>query len=75
MSAWSRRFMELKGFDVVFRSPGVKLSDIKDKISEKDYLYQPNEMVFDHCPGKNCWSYRNQRQRYDINFNLRDAGK
>ncbi len=50
-------FLELKGFDVAFRSPGIKLSDphlqarIKDKKS-KLVITSQTKWFFDHCPAK-----------------------
>ncbi len=43
---------ELKGFDVVFRSPGVKLSDLKDKLSAQAIITSQTKWFFEHCPAK-----------------------
>jgi UDP-N-acetylmuramoylalanine--D-glutamate ligase len=43
---------ELKGFDVIFRSPGVKLSDLKDKLSTNAILTSQTKWFFEYCPAK-----------------------
>ncbi len=45
-------FLELKGFDVVFRSPGIKLSDIQDKVSKNTVITSQTKYFFEHCPAK-----------------------
>ncbi|MBL8030028.1 MAG: UDP-N-acetylmuramoyl-L-alanine--D-glutamate ligase [Candidatus Doudnabacteria bacterium] len=45
-------FLELKGFDVVFRSPGIKLSEIQDKVSTKTVITSQTKYFFEHCPAK-----------------------
>ncbi len=42
-------FLELKGFDVVFRSPGIKLSQVT---SDKLLVTSQTKWFFEHCPAK-----------------------
>ncbi len=42
-------FLELKGFDVAFRSPGIKLSQVK---SDKLQVTSQTKWFFEHCPAK-----------------------
>ena len=43
---------ELKGFDVVFRSPGVKLSAISVQLSAGTVVTSQTKWFFEHCPAK-----------------------
>ncbi len=43
---------ELKGFDVVFRSPGIKLSIVKSYASNVAILTSQTKWFFEHCPSK-----------------------
>jgi UDP-N-acetylmuramoylalanine--D-glutamate ligase len=45
-------FMELKGFDVIFRSPGVKMSDIITKVSQNTIITSQTKWFFEQCPAK-----------------------
>lgn len=45
-------FLELKGFDVVFRSPGIKLSQIKKNISPNTIITSQTKWFFDNCPAE-----------------------
>lgn len=45
-------FLELKGFDVVFRSPGVRLSRVKESVSDHAFVTSQTKYFFDHCPAK-----------------------
>ena len=45
-------FMELKGFDVVFRSPGVKLTDLKKQVSAKTIITSQTKWFFENCPAR-----------------------
>lgn len=46
---------ELKGFDVVFRSPGIKLSDVQKAVASGKHqtvITSQTKWFFEHCPGK-----------------------
>jgi UDP-N-acetylmuramoylalanine--D-glutamate ligase len=43
---------ELRGFDVAFRSPGIKLSDVKGHMSNVAIITSQTKWFFDYCPGK-----------------------
>jgi UDP-N-acetylmuramoylalanine--D-glutamate ligase len=45
-------FLELKGFDIVFRSPGVPLSKVKGQLSKVVLITSQTKWFFDHCPCK-----------------------
>ncbi len=45
-------FKELAGFNVVFRSPGIKISDISNQISAQTIITSQTKWFFDHCPSK-----------------------
>lgn len=43
---------ELTGFDVAFRSPGIKISDIVDSTGKKISITSQTKLFFDNCPSK-----------------------
>ena len=45
-------FKELAGFDVVFRSPGIKLSAIKSSLPGTAIITSQTKWFFEHCPAK-----------------------
>lgn len=45
-------FLEAKGFDVIFRSPGVKLNKIKNYLSKKTIITSQTIWFFRNCPAK-----------------------
>ncbi len=47
-------FLELKGFEVAFRSPGVKLADINSAVGDKSKLEVTSQTkwFFENCPAK-----------------------
>ena len=45
-------FKELKGFDVVFRSPGIQISSIKKQLPNSAIITSQANFFFEHCPAK-----------------------
>jgi UDP-N-acetylmuramoylalanine--D-glutamate ligase len=45
-------FKELAGFDVVFRSPGIKLPEIKSNLPGVAVITSQTKWFFEHCPAK-----------------------
>lgn len=45
-------FLELGAFDVIFRSPGVSLAKLKDKVQEQCIITSQTQWFFEHCPGQ-----------------------
>ena len=45
-------FKELKGFNVVFRSPGIKLNQVVNNVSKSTLITSQTKWFFDHCPAK-----------------------
>ena len=45
-------FTELKGFDVAFRSPGIRLSDVRCQMSNVAVITSQTKWFFEHCPAK-----------------------
>ena len=43
---------ELKGFNIVFRSPGIQLSAISNQLSEGCIITSQTKWFFEHCPAK-----------------------
>ncbi len=43
---------ELKGFDYIFRSPGIKVVDVRKNISEGAIITSQTKFFFEHCPAK-----------------------
>ncbi len=41
---------ELKGFNVVFRSPGIKLSDVQKAVTPGAVITSQTKWFFEHCP-------------------------
>ncbi len=43
---------ELKGFEIIFRSPGVRLVDVKEYVSENAVITSQTKWFFEQCPCK-----------------------